>query len=218
MSRRRWIGLAGLLFGVVMFVGIIISGTTPDRDGSDAVALYESFWRDTGHQDAASLGSVLLTYATVLLVALAAGLRWLLARVDTGPLPAVVLAAGTASAALLGAGAALINGAGLAAAEGGYEPAGGDALLVESIGYYTVTASIMCAAAMAVAVSLSNRSARTLPQWTAVLTVLVALAALGSIYTAWIAFMVLPLWSVVVGGCLLATADEVAAEREPVAA
>lgn len=31
MSRRQWIGLAGLLFGVVMCVGIVIGGTTPDR-------------------------------------------------------------------------------------------------------------------------------------------------------------------------------------------
>lgn len=220
MSRRQWIGLAALLFGVLMFVGIVVSGTTPDRDTADASAAYQRFWEDAGHQDRASLGTVLLTYAVPLLVAMAAGLRWLLGRRDDGPLPGLVLAAGAASAALLGVGAALINGAGIAGAEGGYPVDGSQALLAESLGYYTVTAAMMAAAAMVVAVSLSNRTAHVLPGWTAVLTVLLALAGLGSIFTAWIGFMLLPLWAAVVGLCLLATKEPApaAATREPLAA
>lgn len=213
MSRRQWIGSAGVLFGVVLFVGIVSSGTTPDRDGSDAAELYQAFWADEGNSDAASRGSMMLSYATVLLVLLSAGLHWLLRQADDGPLPAVVLGGGIASAAGFGAGAALLNGAGNAAAEGGYEPDGGSALLVESIGYYTATTAVMAAAAMAVAFSLSNRRARVVPQWTIVLSALLGLAGLGSIFTAWVGFMVLPLWGVVIGICLLATK-----EAEPVRA
>lgn len=209
MSRRKWIGLAGVAFGVVMLVGIISSGTTPDRDGSDAAELYATYWQDSGHQDAASRGTVLLTYAVVLLVAFSSGLRHLLRRGDEGPLPDLVLAAGATSAALFGAGAALLNGAGNAAAEGGYSPEGGSALLVESIGYYTATAAVMTAAAMAVAASLSNRRSGVLPQWTIVLSGLLALAGLGSIWTAWLGFMLLPLWTVVTGICLLAVRERV---------
>lgn len=217
MSRRQWIGLAAVLFGITMFVGIVISGTTPDRDVADASGAYQSFWEDGGHQDRASIGTVLLTYAVPLLLAMAAGLRWLLGRRDEGPLPGLVLAAGAAAAALLGVGAALINGAGIAGAEGGYPVDGSQALLTESLGYYTVTASMMAAAAMVVAVSLSNRTAGVLPGWTIVLTGLLVLAGLGSIFTAWIGFMLLPLWSVVVGICLLVRKDSVAARPAPAA-
>lgn len=215
MSRRQWIGLAAVLFGVIMFVGIVSSGTTPDRDGSDAAELYETFWADDSNSDAASRGSILLTYATVLLLLTASGLHWLLRRVDDGPLPVVVLAGGVASAAGFGVAAALLNGAGLAAAEGGYEPDGGSALLVESIGYYTATAAVMAAAAMAVAFSLSNRRARVVPQWTLVLSALLGLAALGSIFSAWVGFMLLPLWGVVVGVCLLATKESAPVDSAP---
>lgn len=215
MSRRQWIGLAAVLFGVIMFVGIVSSGATPDRDGSDAAELYRAHWADESNSDAASRGSIMLTYATVLMVLMTAGLHWLLRRVDDGPLPVVVLATGVASAAGFGATGALINGVGNAAAEGGYEPDGGSALLVESIGYYTATASVMAAAAMAVAFSLSNRRARVVPQWTLVLSALLGLAAAGSIFTAWAGFMLLPLWAVVVGVCLLATKERATGDATP---
>lgn len=215
MSRRQWIGLAGVLFGVVLFVAITTSGTTPDSGGSGAAERYQDFWADKGHSDAASRGSMMLTYATALLLLLTAGLSWLVRRLDDGPLPVVVLAGGIASSAGFGAAAALLNGAGNAAAESGYEPDGGSALLVEAIGYYTATAAVMAAAVMAVAFSLSNRRARVVPQWTLVVSVLLGLAGLGSIFTAWLGFMLLPLWGVVMGACLLATKEGAPVDAAP---
>ena len=212
MSRRQWIGLAGVLFGVALFAGITMSGTTPDSGGSDAAELYQEHWADAGNQDGAAYGTMVLTYATALLLLLSSGLAWLLRRVDDGPLPMAVLAAGAASAAGFGAGSALLNGPGNAAAESAYEPDGGSALLVEAIGYYTATAAVMAAAVMAVAFSLSNRRARVVPQWTMALSGVLVIAGLGSIFTAWIGFMILPLWGVVMGVCLLATKEPVAVD------
>lgn len=207
MSRRQWTGLGALLFGAVMLIGVFTSGSTPDSTGTGAVARYTDYWKSTDHQDKAALGSIILTYACVLLVAMAAGLRQLLAATDDGPLPALVLSAGTMAAALLGVGGALMNGVGLAGAESGYQADGNHGLLLEGVGYYTLAAAMMAGAAMAVAVSLSNRRARVLPQWTMALTGLFALAALGSIFTAWIGFMLLPVWAIVTGICLLALPD-----------
>ena len=212
MSRRQWTGLAAVLFGAVMLAGVITSGTTPDATGSGAVERYQDYWEDSGHQDRAALGSIILTYACVLLLAFAAGLRHLLRRLDDGPLPSVVLAGGVAAAALLGAGGPLVNAVGIASAESGYEVDGNSALLLEGVGYYLLTTGIMSAGAMVVAASLSNRRSRVLPQWTVVLTVIVALATLGSIFTAWIGFIAFPVWAVVVGGCLLALRDTVGTE------
>ena len=211
MTRRKWTGVAGVLFGVLMLVGILISGETPDRDASNAVEQYAQHWADGSNQDDASRGAMLLMYATALLVCFSAGLRHLLRRGgNDGPLPSLALAAGTASAAAFAVGAMLINGAGIAAAEGGYTPTGDAAMLVESIGYYAVSAAVMLAAVSVVAVGIANRQARVLPQWTIALTVLVAIAGAGNIYTAWLGFMLVPLWSVVVGIVLLVVrADDV---------
>lgn len=215
MTRRQWIGLAGVLFGIAMFVGITMSGTTPESDGSGAAERYQQHWADSDNADAAAYGTMVLTYATALLLLLSSGLAWLLRRLDDGPLPMVVLAGGTASAAGFGVGAALLNGPGNAAAESGYQPDGGSALLVEAIGYYTATAAVMAAAVMAVAFSLSNRRARVVPQWTLVLSVLLGLGGLGSIFTAWVGFMLLPLWGVVMGVCLLATKESAPVDAAP---
>lgn len=204
MSRRQWVGLAGVLFGAVMLTGIFLSGTTPDSTGSGAVDRYTEYWADGDNSDRAAWGSVVLTYAVPLLLCFAAGLSRLLRRSDDGPLPSLVLGAGGAAAALFATGGALMNGVGIAAAESGYRADGNDGLLLEAVGYYTLTAAMMCAGTMAVAAALSNRSARLLPAWTLVLAALLGLTALGSIFTAWIGFMLLPVWAIVVGICLLA--------------
>lgn len=199
-----------MLFGVTMLIGIVTSGTTPDT-GTGAIERYTEYWQDSGNQDRAAAGSIILTYACVLLACFAAGLRHLLRARHGGALPPIVLAAGAAASALFAVGASLVNAPGTAAAEAtGYEVDGNDALLLESVGYHTLTGAVMLSATMAVAASLANRRARLVPQWTAVLAGLLALAGLGSIFTAWLGFLLLPVWAVVVGICLLPARDSAA--------
>jgi hypothetical protein len=108
---------------------------------------------------------------------------------------------------------------GIAAAESGYEVDGNAALLLESVGYYVLTTGIMLGGAMAIAAALSNRRVHLVPGWTLVLAALVGLATVGSIFTAWLGFILFPLWAIAVGICLLAAREPaVAEEREPVAA
>jgi succinate dehydrogenase/fumarate reductase cytochrome b subunit len=211
MNRRQWTGLAGVLFGVVMLIGLLSSGTTPDSDGGGAVDRYTKYWSDSDNQSKAAVGSFILLYAWVLLACFAAGLRHLLQGLGDSALRSVVHGAGTASAALFAVGAALVNAVGLAGKESsGFKVDGNDAILLEDVSYYVLTAAVMMAAAMAVAFALANRSARLLPAWTIVLSALLAIAGLGALYTAWLGFMLLPIWAIVVGGLLLATrgADE----------
>lgn len=209
MSRRQWTGLAGVLFGALMLAGIVTSGTTPESTAGEAAQRYTDYWSDSGNQDRAWLGSFLLTYACVLLTCFAAGLRTVLRRRDDGPLPNLVLTAGAAAAALLGAGSALVNAPGIAASENAYAAEGNEALLLEAVGYYVLTTGIMCAAAMVLATALSNRVARVLPGWLLVLAGLVALVGVGSIFTAWLGFLLVPAWAVVTGVCLLVQRDRV---------
>lgn len=206
MTRRQWVGLSGVLFGGLMLAGVLISGTTPDTGGSGAIDRYTKHWSDEGNQDRAIAGSIMLTYAVVVLACFVAGLRRMLPRDGDSPLRTVVLTTGAASVALFGIGSALVNAPGIAAGEAsGYKVEGNTAILLEAVGYYTLATAVMSAAAMAVAFGLANRTARVVPQWTLVLTGLLALAGLGSIFTAWLGFMLLPIWSLVIGLCLLLT-------------
>jgi hypothetical protein len=191
-----------------MLIGVLSAGSTPDSTGSGAVKRYTEYWGDSGHQDKAALSAIILTYACVLLALFASGLRSLLARFEDGALASSVLSCGAAAAAAFAAGAMILNGPGVAAAESsGYTADGSDALLLEALGYYTAATAMMLAAAMAVAFSVANRRARVVPQWTIVLTALLALVALGSIFVAWIAFMLFPVWAIVMGICLLVGRD-----------
>jgi hypothetical protein len=206
MTRRQWTGLAGVLFGALMLAGILTSGTTPDSSGAGAVDRYTKHWSDSGQQDRAVIGSIVLLYAWVLLACFAAGLRQLLLALAESPLRSIVHGTGTAAAALFAVGGVMVNGAGVAAAESsGYQVDGNDALLLESVGYYVLTAGMMMGATMAVAFSVANRGARLVPAWTVVLTGLMAVVGLGAIFLAWAGFMLLPAWAVVMGLCLLLT-------------
>ena len=212
MTRRQWTGLAGVLFAAAFLAAMFTSGTTPDSDGSGAIDRYAEYWRDSDNQDRAFYGVLIMTYGSVLLVWFAAGLRALLRGVDSGS-AGLVRSAGAASGALFGVGVVMVNGPGVAGADSGIEVDGGTAILLEEMGYPVMALGVMMAGAMAVAFSVANRRAGVVPQWTAVVTGLLALAALGSVFTAWIGFMVLPLWCAVVGVVLLATrgAEEPAA-------
>ena len=206
MTRRQWTGLAGVLFGVSMLIGLFSSGTTPDSDGSNAVSNYTKYWSDSEHQGRANLGVAVLLYSWVLLACFVAGLRHLLQGLGDSALRSVVHGAGTASAALLAVGAALVNGVGLAGNESsGFKVDGNVAILFEDISYYVLAAGIMMAAAMAVAFALANRSARLVPAWSIVFSVILGLAGLGGAFTAWLGFLALPVWAIVVGGLLLLT-------------
>lgn len=216
--------MAGLVFGAAMFGAIALIGSTPESDGADAIARYTEFWSDEDKQSKASLGQVLFSYLTVVLVCFAAGLRKVVGA-DNSAAKSVILAAGTASAALLMVGGTLVSGVGLAGAEtDGYKVDGNQALLLEGLGYYVLVAATMTAAAMAVAVSLDNRRTRALPAWTIAVTGLFALGQLGSIYTSWSGFFLMPIWCVIIGVCLLATkgpaadSEASAAARDSVAA
>src|SRR5690349_1516657 len=101
MTRNRWTGLAGLVFGISWFVTVMYAGSTPDTDDADAVQQYADYWKDTSHQSRALVAALILTFSFLILVGFAAGLRDRLRSVDTGPLPSYVLAAGTVSAGLL---------------------------------------------------------------------------------------------------------------------
>jgi hypothetical protein len=215
VTRTRWTGLAGLLFGLVFFAINVFGPSTPDAQGANAATKFADYWNNDGHQTKAIVGILLVSYAVLLLVAFSAGLRDRLRSLDAGPLPSYVLAAGTAAAALMAAGAAASFSVGFAASDASaLKVDGGLALTLDDAGYVMLTAGLMLAGSMAVAVGIVTLRTKAFPVWTAWLGFLLGLAVAGSLFTAWIAFLGLPIWSVAMGIVLLLRNDA----AEPAAA
>jgi hypothetical protein len=208
MTRNRWTGLAGLVFGIGFFVTVLLAGSTPDADTSNAAQNYVDYWKDSTHQSHAMWAAFVLTYTVLVLVAFAAGLRDRLRAVDAGPLPSFVLAAGTVAAALLMAGAGIGLAVGVTADEAkAFQVDGNTAMLADNTAYALMAPAMMAAAVMAAAVGLVTLRTRVLPVWTAWLGFLLGLSALGSYFSAWVGFFGLPLWSAVIGIVLLVRPD-----------
>lgn len=208
MTRTRWTGLAGILFAIVLFVSGGLAGSTPDSSDAGAADRYLKYWTSGNHAHHATWAAFLLAYVGVLLVLFAAGLRDRLRTVDTGPLPSAVLAAGTVAAVLLVAGAQVTVAVGSASADTkSFKVDGNSALLFDHLGYHLAAPGLMAAAAMAVLVALVTLRTRVLPVWTAYLGLLLGLGGLGSFFTAWTGFFLLPLWSVLIGIVLLLRRD-----------
>jgi hypothetical protein len=208
MTRTRWTGLAGLLFGIGFFLVVVFAGSTPDAGSSDAVQKYADYWKDTSHQSHSVWAAILLSYSFLVLIAFAAGLRDRLRAVDGGPLPSLVLAAGTASAVLLLAGGQLGLGIGVTLDQSkAYDVDGKTAVLFDSLAYQIMAPGLMAGAVMAVLVGILTLRTKFLPSWTAWLGFLLGLTALGTYFSAWAGFFGLPLWSAVIGIMLLLRSD-----------
>lgn len=208
MTRTRWTGLAGVLFGVAFFGIGALAGSTPDVGASDAPERFARYWNDNDHQSRAFLAALLVSYVFLLLLAFTVGLRDRLRSVDAGPLPTLALAAGTAASVLIAAGGMVSTAVGVTGdGSGGFEADGGTALLLDNLGYQLLASALMAAAVMVVATGLVSMRTRVLPVWTAWFGFVIGLAALGSFFSAWTGFFLLPAWCLVVGLVLLLQKD-----------
>ncbi|MDX6197000.1 MAG: hypothetical protein QOJ79_151 [Actinomycetota bacterium] len=214
MTRTRWTGLTGLLFGVLFFAIDIFGPSTPNTNDAHAVTQFASYWGENSSQTKSRIATLLVTYTCIVLIAFAAGLRDRLRAADPGPLPSFVLAAGTAAAVLVSVGAVAGFATGIAASDiPSFKVDGGISVVLDDMGYMLLATGLMAAGGMAVATSIVSRRTGVLPAWTAWLGFLLGLTAVGSIFTAWLGFVGLPIWVVAVSVALLMRKDtaEVAA-------
>ena len=222
MTRTRLTGAAGIVFGIGFFLLGMFGLNTPDNGGKGAAARFAAFWQSSHHQTQAMWTAFAVSYLIVLLLLFFAGLRALLRAVDAGPLPGLVAVLGPAAAVLLLGGIMLLVAFGVTADQSsGFTPDGNTALVFDEVSYAFAAVGLMAAGAAAVCTALVTLRTRVLPVWTAWVGFLVGIPALGSFLSAWVDFLLFPLWAVVVGVALLMTRTEVAERamaREPVGA
>ncbi len=177
-SWERLSGLSGALFVILFMVGFAISGDTGDTHAET-----RAYFEDEANRSKQAASYFLVVAASLAYLWFVATLSLLLARAAAdGLLRRLTVVAGVASAALLLAAAALFSGTAAAFEsddEFRFDPSTHD--VVESIGFLTFNASLICGALFVFALSLALLRTRTLPRWIAWAGLPVALVTLFSI-------------------------------------
>jgi hypothetical protein len=194
---QRLLPVAGILAGLLLAVGLVVTSGKPSDDASTAEIL--DYWRD--HETAYLVLSIgLVPLATILLILFGVGLRAALRSREAGEGSFSALAfAGTIVAAvsfgLVGAQeASLVN----AAQEGS-----GDAVYaLHQLDAYHWIPWVIGFGAMLIGAGLGGLRTLLLPRWLAWVTLVMGVLLLTPVGFA--PFLLLPLWLVVTGGVLLA--------------
>jgi hypothetical protein len=193
----RWAPLTGVVFAVLLFVGAMAGGNTPDSDASATKAVTFFHSHHTGQQTSAYL----IVYSIVFGLFFAAALRsHLRARTEGDGL----IALGFAGMIVLATSAGVITGIDLAAADvpGKIAPAAEQALNVLQndvfYGMLVGTGVFMLANGLVIAAN----AAAAIPKWLG--WVAVVLGVVGLTPLGWITLIIgLPAWSLVVGVVML---------------
>lgn len=187
----RWASWTGAVFGVLLFLGVMVGGSTPDSDASPqkVVAFY------TSHHSGQQTSVFLIAYALVFGLFFAGTLRSYLRARSSGDGP---IAVGLAGMAVLAAAAGVLAGINFAATDATTKisPDAMQALNVLQndvfFGLLIGTCVFLIGNGLAIV-----RSAAALPTWLG--WVAVALGVVSVTPIGWIVLLfALPLWSVIV--------------------
>jgi hypothetical protein len=187
----RWASWTGVVFGVLLFLGVMVGGSTPDSDASPqkVVAYYSS------HHSGQQASVFLIAYALIFGLFFAGALRSYLRSRSNGD---GLIAVGLAGMAVLAASAAVLAGINFAATDVTTKISP-DALQALNVlqndvffGLLVGTSVFLIGNGLAIV-----RSAAALPAWLG--WVAAALGALAVTPIGWIVLLfALPLWSVIV--------------------
>jgi hypothetical protein len=201
-ALQRWGPLAGPIFLVLMIVGFVISGSSPDPDASNAKIA--SYLGDDGNFGKNAAGFLIVLAATLVLIAFYASLRDRVVRAegDNGRLGALAYGAGIANAVLLVLAIIVFIAPVLAAHDNGNHPIDpGIYRVTQTLGYMIWVASSVLGALVAWAVSAVVLRTGMLPRWFGWLGVVVGVVALFSLFF----FPIFLFWIwIAVAGVLLA--------------
>jgi hypothetical protein len=188
----RWAPLTGIVFAVLLFVGAMISGNTPDSDASAQKAV--SYF--TAHRGSQQTSFYLIAYSIVFGLFFAAALRsYLRARTSEDGL----IALGFAGMIVLGTSAAVAAGMTFAASDvpGKVAPAAEQALNVVSDDVFVGMLIGTCVFLIGFGLAIVRSVNAVLPRWLGWVALPLGVAAASPI--GWIPLIfALPLWTLIV--------------------
>jgi hypothetical protein len=180
---QRWAPLTGPVFLMLMIIGFVISGSSPDPDASNAKIA--SYLGDDGNFGKNAAGFLILLAAVLVLITFYATLRDRVVHAEggTGRLGALAYGAGIANAVLLVLAIMVFIAPVLAAHDNGNHPIDpGIYRVTQVLGYMVWVASSVLGALVAWAVSAVVLRTRMLPRWFGWLGVVVGVVALFSLF------------------------------------
>jgi len=210
----KWAAIAGIVFGVLFVVGLIMVSDTPDNSDSDETII--NWYADSSNQQKELIGAYIMVVAGIAAVTFVTiGLK---PRVEAASRNQgdAALAALVQPAALLMAAAFIIGVMALAGAAATaffddvpVDP--GVARFLPGAGYGTIlVGGALCAAFLMTITSIHALRTGSLPAWFAWLGFLCALAMLGGVI--FLPMIALPIWAIV-GGVVLWMRGEPAVSR-----
>lgn len=209
-SLRRTTAYVGGTFTALFWVGMSLSGEVPEEKAPAAEVI--SFYTD--HASRVRISAFVAVAAAVVILFFGGALRAAMRGDDDasgwGDMLATVLFGGSVAYALGLAGFAVTSFAVVEAAEHGQPEVAKALNLLDSSNFFPAVVGI---SAMMLAAGIRSRQARLLPGWLAWASIVVgALAPVG--IAGFVAFMIFPLWVVVVGVTVARRTPERAARRQ----
>jgi Domain of unknown function (DUF4386) len=211
---ERWAGLGGIVYVVLFIVGVLLSFSgTPDGDA--APAKVAAYWHDSGHRDKANFGWLAVVLGVFFFLWFLGALRQLLRRIDgDGFLTTLATVGGAVYAALTLAGISLYAAIATMSDDTFHHTVYPGIVHAAGDGAYVIhAAGGIGAGAMIIAVSLATMRARVIPRWLGILSVIVGVLALFSVF--FFPQFLVALWFLVAGFLVFRAAGRPAATAPP---
>lgn len=176
---ERWSALAGVLFVVLLVIGVAMSGDTGDTP--DKVRAY---YEEGGNRAKEIAAYFLIAAAGLAFVSFLGTLREMLVRAEGGPgtLSALVFGPGVAFVSLLLAGSAVSRAPAALAETADFTLDPNTAEMFDAAGYLTIVAGMMIASVLVLSASTAALRTGVLPAWLGWAGLIIAVAMLFSIF------------------------------------
>ena len=176
---ERWSALAGVLFVVLLVIGIAMSG-----DAGDTPDKVQAYYAESANRAKEIAAFFLIAGAGLAFLSFLGTLRELLVRAEGGPgtLSALVFGPGIAFVALLVAGSAISRAPAALADQDEFTLDANTAEMLDAAGYLAIVGGVMLASVLVLAASTAALRTGALPAWLGWVGLVVAVAMLFAIF------------------------------------
>jgi hypothetical protein len=211
---ERWAGLGAVVYVVLFVVGTILTyGGTPDSDANPLKVI--AYYSKGSHRDKINFGWALVVLGVFFFIWFLGALRQTLRRIDAdGTLPAVATIGGSVYAALTLAGIAVNNAITTMSDDTFHHQVFPELIhAAQDAGYVLHSSGGVGVASLIIATSVIVMRAGMIPQWVGIISIVIGILAIFSIF--FFPQFLIALWLLVAGVLLFQAGSGETAEPLP---